>query len=335
MSIDWERTLSQHGVDFVSRGPNVKRGNVNVKCPFCGNADPSHHLGIDLQSGKWGCWRNDQHRGKSPVRLLVALLKLPVWEVLRIVGISDAPDLSTFSDIRARLTDPAGNRSESAAVESLEFPGYMHPISASDDLTARFYWYLRDERGFGADTSMVCLMYTLRCALMGDQRGRVIFPYFYRGALVTWTGRAITKHAELRYRDLNKDSSVIYKNDVLFNYDKAVRGGRVLIVVEGPIDTLKLDWVGRHREVRAVGLSTNNISQAQAAMLAEVASLYDYVYIGMDQPDDFARMASVRMCSKLAFLADVAPLPRFPFKDFGEAPLHTIDEFIKEEVHSE
>src|SRR6185503_11264139 len=39
--MDWEHTLSQHGVPYATRGPNVARGAIAVKCPFCGPADPS------------------------------------------------------------------------------------------------------------------------------------------------------------------------------------------------------------------------------------------------------------------------------------------------------
>ena len=328
--INWERTLGDAGIEYVSRGPNVKRGNVNIRCPWCGAADPSHHLGIDLESGKWGCWRNAEHRGKSPVRLLVAVLKRPVWEVRQMLGLFDAPDLSTFSGVRARLTGSPTDAPDAPYNASLEWPMWVRPINRDEALTGRFYEYIRDERGFGTSTGMVILTYQLKCALSGDQKGRVLFPYFYRGRMVTWTGRAITKSATLRYRDLEKDASVIFKNETLFNYDRAARGGRILIVVEGPIDAVKLDWGGRFFGVHAVGLSTNNISTAQMDMLAELASAYDRVYIGMDQPTAFARLDSTRMVSKLSGVIDAQALPRFPYKDFGEAPIEAIESFCKE-----
>jgi hypothetical protein len=65
--LDWRQLLTDNRVPFIERGPNVKRGEINIRCPFCGSADPSYHMGLNLDSGWWSCWRNkDQHSGKSP-----------------------------------------------------------------------------------------------------------------------------------------------------------------------------------------------------------------------------------------------------------------------------
>jgi len=84
--IDVVRILSSNGVHFVTEGKNTKRGNVNVKCPFCGNDDPSEHMGIELSTAKWGCWRNNSHRGKNFAFLLKELLGISFKDAARIVG---------------------------------------------------------------------------------------------------------------------------------------------------------------------------------------------------------------------------------------------------------
>lgn len=183
------------------------------------------------------------------------------------------------------------------------------------------------DRGFGVSTRQLALRFNLHAAYRGDYKQRVIFPYTFDGVLCTWSGRAIT-HATLRYRDLEKEKSVIYKNDLLYNYDYAALGGRALIVVEGPVDVVKLDWCARYYSAHAVGISTASISDAQQDLLAQLAEAYDQVFIGMDQETSFARIKSVRMVGRLAGIVDAKPLPRFPYKDFGAAPLDAIHDFV-------
>ena len=47
--------LIQKKIPYVTTGPNVARGHFAIKCPFCGEADPSEHLGIEESTGRWGC----------------------------------------------------------------------------------------------------------------------------------------------------------------------------------------------------------------------------------------------------------------------------------------
>src|SRR5437773_2381680 len=72
--MNWEKLLSNNGIEYVTSGSNTKRGEISVKCPFCGDDDPSEHMGISLTKDVWGCHRNAQHRGKNLRRLISALL---------------------------------------------------------------------------------------------------------------------------------------------------------------------------------------------------------------------------------------------------------------------
>jgi len=47
--------LDRLEVQYITEGPNCKRGWVNVRCPFCD--DPSEHLGMNLETGAFNCWR--------------------------------------------------------------------------------------------------------------------------------------------------------------------------------------------------------------------------------------------------------------------------------------
>ena len=71
--VNIQKLFDTHGVPYVSQGKNVKKGHINVACPFCGD-DPSFHLGINTDTLAWSCWRNSSHRGNYPHKLVKKLL---------------------------------------------------------------------------------------------------------------------------------------------------------------------------------------------------------------------------------------------------------------------
>jgi hypothetical protein len=325
--------IVEAGIPVHDKGHSVSRGNFNLQCPFCGAADKGAHMGVRLRDGWWGCWRNADHRGKSPVRLLVALLNKPVWEVRQLLGLHAAPELSTFADIKARL---APRDAPSSAPEALQSVAYPKEFKATWGLEAysarRFREYLTSPaRGFAANQlERLASVFSLQYATAGDFQDRVIIPYTYRGAVTTWTGRSIHRGASLRYRDLDKDSSSMFKDVLVYNYDKAALGGRALIVVEGPFDAIKGEWSAAHLGVHFVSLSTNSITEAQALQVSELSSAFDMTFVGMDTSTTFASMDSYRMVSKLRGVVDAKPLNTAALgKDFGGASVRNIINFMQ------
>jgi len=73
---DFKAFCDAKNIPYVTSGKNVSIGNFNIQCPFCGHADPSEHMGIEVATGYWGCWRESKHRGKSPQRLIMRLLHI-------------------------------------------------------------------------------------------------------------------------------------------------------------------------------------------------------------------------------------------------------------------
>ena len=42
--------LDDLNVEYIDSGKNHKAGNINIRCPYCGEEDPSYHLGISYIS---------------------------------------------------------------------------------------------------------------------------------------------------------------------------------------------------------------------------------------------------------------------------------------------
>jgi hypothetical protein len=332
--LNWRQVLTEHGVQYVDKGANVKRGELNIQCPFCGSADPSHHLGLNLESGFWSCWRNREHRGKSPLRLLVKLLGVSYYQARTIAGLrEDYVDPDGFSAMVARLMQRDGvDKVEHVRQEFLQFPPEFKELLDAPD---RFYNYLRDERGFGpVGTRALSQSYGVQFCAKGPFRERVIFPYHLDEHLVAWTGRAVAP-TTVRYRDLYRDACLVAPKDTLFNLDCRLEGGAALVVVEGPLDALKLDVFGRAFGVRAVALSTNSITDAQVYLLEESAPAFTRVYVMMDMASQLGVVDSMRLKQEIRSVKNVAIIP-VPYgrKDAAELTPRQVEFFCAEILDS-
>lgn len=324
-SVDWRRLLTDEGVPFIERGPNVKRGEINIKCPMCGSADPSFHMGLNLDTGWWSCWRNrHQHSGKSPLRLLMALLQVPYWKARELAGLGeDFLDPEGFTALAARLLREQKDAGAPfpAADRFLAFPREFKPLLGPSARRHRAYL---ESRGFVMIDDLE-ERYDLQHASSGDWAHRVVIPYQIDGQMVTWTARAIAP-AAIRYKDLSVDESLVPPKGTLYNYDCIAQGGKALFIVEGPIDALKLDYYGSAVSVRAVGLSTNSVSDEQAHMLQEAEGQFEFKFVMMDQASVLGIADSMRLRQQLAFIRGLRSVP-VPFgrKDAGAL---TADEAI-------
>lgn len=288
-TFDWTRFFSKHNVYFVTSGRNVAKGNIAIKCPFCGEADPSQHMGINLETGAWGCWRDATHRGRKPHKLIMAILKCSQAEAAAIVGDVYAPDLSEYDAFVKDLQEWNENRKDTNNAKKrwtppkpIEFLPEFRKLHKANYSSARFFRYLSD-RGFSYDVAEVASFYSLHGCLIGDWKDRIIVPIYHRGRLVSWTGRSIYKTAKLRYKTLsvNEGASVSIK-DVIFEPRKVARGGDVLFVTEGPFDALKVDFYAKSKKCRATCLFGVGYTEKQVYQIRNLSRFFKKVVILFD-----------------------------------------------------
>lgn len=333
--LDWRAVLTEHRVPFIERGPNVKRGEINVQCPFCGTADPSQHMGLNLKTGYWCCWRNKSaHKGKSPLRLLVALLRISYWEALEIAGLTDDSsykDPDGYDAVAARYMQRTGAyRPEQVQRRHLKFGKELIAFAESKASARRFETYLWDQRGFDPDhIDELVDQYNLRYAITGDFKDRIILPYYMDEVLVAWTGRAIAD-SSIRYRDLPIDECVVPPKETLFNHDCILDGGEILVVQEGPFDALKVDFYGQP-EVRSVALSTNSITEQQVSLLQAASRQFRRIVVVMDMATQLGAVDSMKLRQQLSFLPNVttAKVP-FGAKDGGDLTPREVHQWATE-----
>src|ERR1044072_5073781 len=103
MRFDWIAFLRRNNIYYTMKGPNASRGRVNIKGPFCGQDDPSEHLGIKLNGNGWSCWRNGAHKGPSSETLVAALLRCGATEARQIVEGEQSATLPSDGDLGSSL----------------------------------------------------------------------------------------------------------------------------------------------------------------------------------------------------------------------------------------
>lgn len=330
--LDWRSVLSEHRVPFVERGANVSRGEINIKCPFCGSADPSYHMGLNLDTGWWSCWRNrQQHSGKSPLRLLMKLLGVSYGRAREIAGLGDGYiDPEGFDALAAQLMRSGGidGRPEEIQRRVLHLDPAFIPIT--DRIATRKHWNYLYGRGFdgesrlGPDVDVLVKDYQLCACLDRRYKGqhwedRIILPYYQDGELMTWTARAIAP-ARVRYQDLMLSESVCGPKETLYNHDAMLEGGKALVIVEGPFDALKVDFYGKPWGVRAVALSTNSMSETQGYLIGSARQRFKRCLLMMDTAISLDIIADgLRVAGETAglFHLEVIATP-YGAKDAGE-----------------
>ena len=264
----------------MDHGPNVKQDEINVSCPFC-TRDPSHHLGMNPDTGFWSCWRNqEEHSGRAPARLIRALLRCS-WDRAHEIA-NRALGIEAVSTIRGRLAQLDAPGAQEAPLEHLDYPSEFYPVHRAEGPRRRFWRYLCDDRDFATkDIDAVADAFDLQCALTGRQAYRLIFPFFIDGKCVAWTGRTTAGH-ETRYK-AHPYGDETNGSRIIFNYDGAHGGGTVLCIVEGPLDAVKLDWYGEPFGVRAVAVAGLALTPGKLDLLAALIPQYDRTLLVLDR----------------------------------------------------
>lgn len=268
--MNWQEFLEAYDIHYVTSGPNTRRGEVSIQCPWCGDDDPSQHLGISLASDAWGCLRHGGHRGKAPHRLVQAILGCSYTQaqlIVRQYNRSDPTNLDeALSALLGTVTTPA------APLAPVELPGRL--IHRKGPNTRKFFDYLTD-RGFH-DPKNISYYYGLRACLTGRFKDRIIFPcYDADWQLIAFTGRALGNPINApRYLSSERIK------DTIFNESSFANGGPILLVVEGPFDALKLDYYGSPVRATCTFGTTPHVNQL--AILAGLKKRFKRIIVLFD-----------------------------------------------------
>ena len=331
MAFDVLRFLEQNGIEYAKGGANTSRNNVTVHCPFCGPADPSKHMSINLVNKGWRCWRHPQHRGKNPARLVQALLRCPWERAMEIVGQA----IFVPTDFMDRVRREVAPTPLTTTQRKLKLPKEFRAFAGKP--SARPYEnYLVKDRGFDwADVDRMTYKYDVRYCTRGPYRGRIIFPIYFMGELVAWTGRTLDRNNPLRYKALSVDEEKAESEGyhaaigpishyLLWFDDLVDADADTIILCEGPFDALKIDVLGRRDGIRATCFFTSSPTDAQIALLHELCPQYKQRVLLLDSK---TLALGLRVVSSLKSLGVVRKELSTDLKDPGEFDINSFRKF--------
>jgi hypothetical protein len=277
--MDWVLFLEDNQIEYVTRGPNTKRGEVSIQCPWCGDDDPSQHLGISPTSENWGCLRNREHSGHSSVYLIATLLGCSKAQAKLIAVQYSNSDPESLEEAIA-LLDPTSEAPSPA--EGPEEPPPRRPIFAeypgpTFPAGKRFWDYLKG-RGYNNVQKLV-RNYNLTCCTVGRYKDRIIIPVHRGDGLVAWTGRAIIDPKKApRYL-----SSKNIKATVFNEFSLRHCNGKILFICEGPFDAMKVDFYGRDYGARATCTFGTNVTVPQIMILNALRKNFESTRVLFDR----------------------------------------------------
>jgi len=328
MYFDWKKFCDQRRIPYVTKGSNTARNHISIRCPFCGASDPSEHMGLHLdpRDPKWGCFRGASHRGRDPAYLVQALLGCTP-AVARSLVDQQKPETDAFSETVQRLLYPQPTERRSTALRELRMPPEFKPLFGSDTSYARkFFRYLR-YRGF-EDVDDLAEQFDLRYCLVGRYRERLIVPFFDGGALVGWTGRAVLARTP-RYLTLSPDEGALVDDSFVWQREWVRRGRGTLVIVEGPLDALKVDWYLPTRSPRVVTCLFGKPKARQVDFLIGAARQYERVVVALDAD---AYSDALALGAQLEESGARVAVPQLPEKDPGSMSPAQILELMEEEA---
>src|SRR5688572_20809008 len=104
--VDWIQFFTRNRVPFAEHGPNVSRGQVVIRCPWCGASDQGMHLSVNLAGKGFRCFRNaNKHSGRNPAKLVMALLNCSWERACELTGTKISLPDNFMSQIKLRLGD--------------------------------------------------------------------------------------------------------------------------------------------------------------------------------------------------------------------------------------
>ncbi len=280
--MDWVSLLEDNFIHYVTSGKNTGKNEVSVKCPWCGDDDPSQHMGINLTSNKWSCWRNTQHRGHTPVKLISALLGVGLTQAALIIKAYQQANIDGFDSLilpTAAIHTGPYQPIPTRAFALRTLPAHTTPqiVKYPDDfepLRGIFCDYLLRR---GIDNQLADY-YCLACCRIGRWKQRVIIPVFDKNfKLLGWQGRAIIEPKKAP-RYLTSHEQV---KRTVFNLQNISKGGEVLYIWEGPMDAMKVDFYGKPK-IRATCTFGVNFTPEQIQLLSELSSKFSRVVSAFD-----------------------------------------------------
>jgi hypothetical protein len=325
--VDWVPFLEQNNIHYRTSGPGVSKANIAIHCPWCGIADKSQHLSVNLEGLGFRCWRQpNTHSGKNPAKLIQALLNCSWNQANNLAGQARTIPDDFLSKVRASMSKKEVIQPRNKLKLPSEFKTFFNKPSAKP-----YVEYLR-RRGYNDKQIQQAKNYGIYYASQGLYKGRIIFTVTDNGDLVGWTGRTIYPNEIVRYQTLTNDLEKAEErgetpaphpvtNFLLFADRLLQADADTIVLTEGPFDAWKVNVLGEIEGIVSTCFFTSSMSVEQKNKLYEILPRFKRKYILLDQ-GTFSRAERIRN-DLVSFGVEVRRMPE-SIDDPGNIPTTNI-----------
>jgi len=244
---DIQAYLDDKGIPYDQAGAkNVSAGYIGIACCFC--SDRSNHLGINLQSHLYTCWKCAE-KGN----LFQLIKEVEGCSFGRAISIAKLYIVSDFDHLIRRER----SRSEIA----------MLPAPATDDFLPIHDDFLKSRR---YDRLEMQRRYDIMAVgpTCDDWKFRILIPIIMDGELKTFVGRDTTGKSEVPYKNSPIEKSIMPAKECLYGIDDVKDSA---ILVEGLFDR----WRYGKNAVCTFGVQMTSTQIYRLKGLKKVTMLFD------------------------------------------------------------
>jgi len=216
--VDIVSVLNELQIPYTTKGKKVSTGWVGTTCPFPGCSDRTNHLGICLSVPVCSCFAC----GQTGNYLSFLAAKLNSWNKAIEV-------LQKFLPRELKKPFQKSKTSKSLTV-SLPKEATKNPTKYQKEYIVNRGYSLKE---------LEILYDFYYCSPLGKWKNRIIIPIYHHNRLVTFSSIDIAEKANLRYKHLSKEESIIHCKELLYGMN-AMDNTNAVMVVEGFFDKTRI-----------------------------------------------------------------------------------------------
>jgi len=259
-NFDIKKYLDSQNIYFIESGKNVGEGAIGICCPSCD--DTNYHLGIDIDSKLYNCWRCEEQG--NLVSLMVLIEGISYEEARNKIreNITLESDRTDFEEKVKHIfektieEDVEEIKKGRLAVPCTKYVNELQDEFSMDKVFLKFI----EKRGH---TIEELSKWGVRVEFFNDFAYRLMFPITYRGKIVNYLGRTVI-NSNKKYKNCSNENAIITTSKLLYGYDYIREGQNDLVVCEGVFDVI------RFGQGIAVGLFGKSISVEQMELICSL-----------------------------------------------------------------
>lgn len=280
--MDIVRLYEDYGIDYVIENHKHARKNwVQTTCPFC-TGNSGYHLGFNLSSNTYNCWRCGYHSMGEALRALLPTGE-SIWYVVSRYSHDPIYHIPIVRERRALNFQVPGSDLRKIHLDYLESRGFSSPQKLAQK-------YSLKGTGFNEYPKL-----------------RIVIPITHRQEIVTYQSRDITNTHQCKYLACAAAQSIIDIKHTVYNLNNCT--GDTILITEGVMDVWKLG----DNACCTYGTKTTH---EQISLLKQ----YKNRLILFDS-DSAGQQAATKLANELALFPGNTEIIRFKgAKDIGELP---------------